>query len=1069
LTYRAPSGDSRNPGMSLSSLLVQREIATIREIEEALARQVLYGGDLITNLLEVTHISEDVLISAAADLHGVPPAPGGTLPVPSAEARQLVPGEVVATHAIVPLSVDRYGLVVAVSEPLSRQSEQELAFALAMPIAQRLTSQVRIREALARDYSLPLERRFVRLLARLRGEIVESTSSLPPRMPDVVSLSPRAPAVPSVHVTTRGMPAVKPEQRAPQLLKRSNAPPAAAAKRRRGPMTVDDARNELDEAAARDDVFNLLFEFARQYFDYTAIFIVHGDVAEGRDAFGTGAAREKVARIGVPLDLPGVLATSRDRRSVVTMTPTGDGLDAVLMTDLGRPLNQPITVIPVTVRTRVVALILGDGGAAGVDEASVAEVIGMVTHAVAAFERVIMQRKLRGSAPAPAIPSTKSSPAREPLASSPEPGSRLLGVDDMGGQLQEMLAGPPDPPQRSQRSGPPTYVSAGGDESTLVSAEPAPGGVDWPGPRESIEMVAVEPPPANVMLVRRPTSPPIPREEPESVERIEVGARYPDVTGPGGTTPPEARSRPPRSRRAEAPAFDFSRRPTPPEVPRTERDGGDDEPARFSVGFAGDEVERALLAEIHGGPVFSEPPASPDEDAGEAAQLSVGDYPSSPPQRAPLHRSSGSGALEQIRAGSAPPPATTRDLEAPAMTPASPAARLASPVVLTAPDAGLAPLDALPSEPSPRAVSPPPPASPSAHVDALPPAPALPSATTLTSGLPVLPSGPTRRTEPPPSEKHSVAAHRPPSSRSDGPEALPSVIVDVGQEYVELVRRVVEREGEGRDEDAESALTRAGGAAMSAIMARFPGPDALEPEKVLAGKLPRVGECGRVLRLIALQRRTALPYVLACVEDSSAVRRFWATFLLTELAYVEALDGLVRRVFDVDERVRAVARAAGRAASEAMPGLFVERVAAIVSDAANPKERREQGVAALGATRDPAAVPVLIGMLERDVADAAAAALVELARQDYGTDRARWARWWNEHKDRHRVEWLIDALMHDQHAVRAAAGEELKATTREFFGYYDDLPKRERMRAQSKFREWWKATGRVKFAHTSRA
>ena len=42
--------------MSLSSLIVQREIATIREVEEALARQVLYGGDLVTNLFEVTRL-----------------------------------------------------------------------------------------------------------------------------------------------------------------------------------------------------------------------------------------------------------------------------------------------------------------------------------------------------------------------------------------------------------------------------------------------------------------------------------------------------------------------------------------------------------------------------------------------------------------------------------------------------------------------------------------------------------------------------------------------------------------------------------------------------------------------------------------------------------------------------------------------------------------------------------------------------------------------------------------------------------------------------------------------------
>ena len=48
--------------MSLSSLIVQREIATIREVEEALARQVLYGGDLVTNLLEVSRLEEQDLL-----------------------------------------------------------------------------------------------------------------------------------------------------------------------------------------------------------------------------------------------------------------------------------------------------------------------------------------------------------------------------------------------------------------------------------------------------------------------------------------------------------------------------------------------------------------------------------------------------------------------------------------------------------------------------------------------------------------------------------------------------------------------------------------------------------------------------------------------------------------------------------------------------------------------------------------------------------------------------------------------------------------------------------------------
>ena len=38
---------------TLSSVLVQREVTTMRAVEEAIARQVLHGGDLATNLLEL--------------------------------------------------------------------------------------------------------------------------------------------------------------------------------------------------------------------------------------------------------------------------------------------------------------------------------------------------------------------------------------------------------------------------------------------------------------------------------------------------------------------------------------------------------------------------------------------------------------------------------------------------------------------------------------------------------------------------------------------------------------------------------------------------------------------------------------------------------------------------------------------------------------------------------------------------------------------------------------------------------------------------------------------------------
>src|SRR5262249_3930957 len=124
----------------------------------------------------------------------------------------------------------------------------------------------------------------------------------------------------------------------------ASAPPTRT-RRRRGPLTPESARDELDEAVDRDAILMLLFDFARQFVDYSALFIVQSDVAEGRDAFGDGAGREKVLAIGVPLDLPSILSRARDRGEPVMAVPAAEGLDRVLVTDLGRPVRGPVLVV----------------------------------------------------------------------------------------------------------------------------------------------------------------------------------------------------------------------------------------------------------------------------------------------------------------------------------------------------------------------------------------------------------------------------------------------------------------------------------------------------------------------------------------------------------------------------------------------------------------------------------------------------------------------------------------------------------------------------------------------------
>src|ERR1019366_8113031 len=156
--------------MSLSSLIVQREVATMRQVEEALARQVIYGRDLVTNLLEVAQVDEAVLVELLAESMRLVPAPPGHLPEAYDRVKALVPRELAVERTVVPLEVQGDGkLVLAVAEPLSRDLEEQLRFALGMGIEQRAAPAVRVLEAVARAYGVPLERRMLRLLARLGG------------------------------------------------------------------------------------------------------------------------------------------------------------------------------------------------------------------------------------------------------------------------------------------------------------------------------------------------------------------------------------------------------------------------------------------------------------------------------------------------------------------------------------------------------------------------------------------------------------------------------------------------------------------------------------------------------------------------------------------------------------------------------------------------------------------------------------------------------------------------------------------------------------------------------------
>jgi HEAT repeat protein len=210
-----------------------------------------------------------------------------------------------------------------------------------------------------------------------------------------------------------------------------------------------------------------------------------------------------------------------------------------------------------------------------------------------------------------------------------------------------------------------------------------------------------------------------------------------------------------------------------------------------------------------------------------------------------------------------------------------------------------------------------------------------------------------------------------------------------------------------------------------------------------------------------------VPYLLPLLASRDPEVRFYATFLFSEIQYPEAIPKLAALLFDPDLQTRILA-------IDVLKGFrrfpefdsVTKELRETAWIASNPAPRRRSAVEAIGELRDAGAVAMLIEMVDvpdDELSDLCWKALVLITRQDHGKVKKKWQTWLAKEGARHHIEWLIDALVHPSPELRLGASEELKRITKEYFGYYYNLPKRDREKARKRYLEWWERIGRARF------
>jgi hypothetical protein len=297
---------------------------------------------------------------------------------------------------------------------------------------------------------------------------------------------------------------------------------------------------------------------------------------------------------------------------------------------------------------------------------------------------------------------------------------------------------------------------------------------------------------------------------------------------------------------------------------------------------------------------------------------------------------------------------------------------------------------------------------------------------------------------------------------------VPSVIIDMGESVDTLIDSLLKAPPGVHPREIDELL-QVGESVLPVLMQHFPGPLWIDPaaDRARNKRRPRGRDLSAVSRAVVAFGERAAPYLASVLGAGDPERTYFALIVASEIVHADLIDPVARRVLDRDDALRSLALEVLRSYSSLPQYDVVVRAISDLTERPGKDPRRQRlAVEALGELRDSRTLRALILRLsDRDeqVVLAAHRALVTLTGQDFGSMVRRWESWAEGWGRAHRVEWLIESLLHQDEGVRTLAGEELKLLTQQYFGYHPALPKRDREVAQRKYREWWELEGRVSF------
>ena len=415
--------------------LLERGVITRPQLLEATQSQVVFGGRLGTNLVELGYLQVEELERHLSDHLGVPVAPREWLEDPDPDALKGMPAHLVTRHGVFPLAVEKQTLHLAMSDPRDPHQIDDSAFATGLRIEPYVISEIRLAGLLERHYGIRRQTRYIEVDSERShglhaGKDPDEARTPPPAAPacdepeSVVDplaadqelideaafdalqaewqsgqmgaaggsghVTLPSPGPTTTEAATESMPAPSGSPVADDLAARLQAEtdPRGAA------LAAVAFESALTKADDRDRVGRLALRLARLHARAAATFVVRGDVIAAFQGDGETIDSD-IEGLLIPLRAETIFAAVAASGQPWRGRPPAAGPDGRVLGALGRRDVRESVVLPIAVRGRVINLLYADNEGEPLAETSVAALGALCRCVAQAYERLILDHKTK--------------------------------------------------------------------------------------------------------------------------------------------------------------------------------------------------------------------------------------------------------------------------------------------------------------------------------------------------------------------------------------------------------------------------------------------------------------------------------------------------------------------------------------------------------------------------------------------------------------------------------------------------------------------------------------------------